>query len=571
MQALQTRPDAFTFGAALASCQTQQGSDARCWQRAAELHEEVCRLQIGLSDVMLGSTIGACDRGQRWDLALHALRIARQRGTQLGAGAFNAAAKACVRGASWKHASSLFEERRPLGSLHAELPLGQQAYTPTEATYITALGACSQGGQWLSALEIFEEMVLLRVDAGARGWGAVIDACAEGGAWQWAVHLLNRCRTSELAPNAVLYSSAMAACTRSSRWSWSLHLWDEMLRREVAPDLIAYGALASAYEQARLWQPALSMLRDMAKQRDPARRSRVFAPNAVHYSAVMGACEGARRWQECFELTQDMATKRVMGNEYTAGAAMAVCAKGQRWKWTLQLLEDGAATLVGRGKSGWGRSDSAPAGESAAVRTVEMYGAAATALRHGPSWTWTIAASKLEDMAAAGLQPADPTVHTAVMVACDRGGLWELQLQLLPRMLQQRLPLDRGAYEAALLGCRRGSAEGNAWVAALQLLEDMAAAGKLPGAAEWKAAERACQAAERWPEAEQLLALAQEASQKAARPAAKRPRVRALRAKKDVAAADAEGEEEQDKPPPRRGRGRSKATAADSEDVPLPL
>ncbi|CAJ1445510.1 unnamed protein product, partial [Effrenium voratum] len=516
--------DVKSCSAAMSACEA-----AGEWQAALALLEGT-KGQVALDVVCFGSLISACEKGRRWELAIHALTWMDDFRLSPDQICLNAAVSACQKAAMWQQALDVLRslpERRlqrdavgfnsALGALKWSQALRmarhmmEESIEATVVTFNSLMGVC----EWQVTLQLLVEMPrtklapnnisfrqLLRSLSSAAQWqrglrmleaspdivsfNLVLAACAQAQAWPHALQLLQGMPQ----PDLVSFNSAISSCRRVG--DLPLHLLLELRAADLRPDAVTFSACVGD------WRCASLVLREMSQQ--------MLEAGAPSHNAAISAFEKAGEWPSALSLLGDMKARRfcdtisfnsaasaewpsalavlqsmtksaLLPDAVSYGAAISACEKASCWPWALWLLgameqEDVVAC-------------------SAAISALEK------------ASRWAEAVDLLAAMADRQVPPNDISFNSAIS-ACANEGCWQQAWWLLHCMTTRWLERSIISFSAAISAC-----EGKAlWRHGIFLVQAMLVAKCTPDVIALNSALGVCEAARQWRPAVALLASA---------------------------------------------------------------
>ncbi|CAJ1330067.1 unnamed protein product [Effrenium voratum] len=501
--------DVKSCSAAMSACEA-----AGEWQAALALLEGT-KGQVALDVVCFGSLISACEKGRRWELAIHALTWMDDFRLSPDQICLNAAVSACQKAAMWQQALDVLRslpERRlqrdavgfnsALGALKWSQALRmarhmmEESIEATVVTFNSLMGVC----EWQVTLQLLVEMPrtklapnnisfrqLLRSLSSAAQWQRGL-RMLEAQAWPHALQLLQGMPQ----PDLVSFNSAISSCRRVG--DLPLHLLLELRAADLRPDAVTFSACVgdwrcaslvlremsqqmleagapshnaaiSAFEKAGEWPSALSLLGDM--------KARRFCDTISFNSAISASAE----WPSALAVLQSMTKSALLPDAVSYGAAISACEKASCWPWALWLLgameqEDVVAC-------------------SAAISALEK------------ASRWAEAVDLLAAMADRQVPPNDISFNSAIS-ACANEGCWQQAWWLLHCMTTRWLERSIISFSAAISAC-----EGKAlWRHGIFLVQAMLVAKCTPDVIALNSALGVCEAARQWRPAVALLASA---------------------------------------------------------------
>ncbi|CAE8627579.1 unnamed protein product [Polarella glacialis] len=373
--------DKFSYSATITTCST-----CMQWQLAAYLLDHMPLEGIKPDEISYNAAIGACEKGGQWQYALRLLTRMPERALSQNVISYNAAIQACSKSGMWECALGLLSsmpEARLAPNLisfnsaisscdkdgHWSLALvlldcmSGMKVPPDSVSCNAAIGVCGRSGRWDLSLQLLEHMPDWSLARNEISCNAAISACLKGGRWQLALDLFRKMPEMRAVPNEVSCNLAIGACD-GANWQLALGLLEEMPKLGLTSNRFSYSAAIAAVSSAGLWQLAVEMLMLMPLQG--------ISPDAASYNACIGAASKSGRWEIALQLLRSMPGRTLAPNEisYTAAltkapwpvavallsgmpqcrlarnnlcckAAINVCETGQRWEWSLHLLDEG--------------------------------------------------------------------------------------------------------------------------------------------------------------------------------------------------------------------------------------
>lgn len=270
---------------------------------------------------------------------------------------------------------------------------------------------------------------------GSKNYSARDDADAGEPGWWLVLGLMSEMRENGLTPDEVTFSTAVTACGRAGEWERALSLLDEMAteRECLTPDVVAINAAIDACGRAGQCQQALDLLGRMMRG----------SSSLVREITSTGAVRTGTR-----------------GETSSAGVAVQGT-DGRRSNGSPTAPSDGVVATVGvqrREGSAGTRVDQTDASRDRYHHPTR--GGNGTEEEKGPLWP-----------------PPDTVSFNAAMEACARAGRWRVGAALLPRMRQEGARPDVRSYASAL-ACLRAGGE---WACSLELLEDLSSSKERRG------------------------------------------------------------------------------------------
>ncbi|CAK9008689.1 unnamed protein product [Durusdinium trenchii] len=260
-----------------------------------------------------------------------------------------------------------------------------------------------------------------------------------------------------------------------------------------------------------LWELALESLRALRQKHDAegdAPSSRTRSEQRLVASA-MTACSRATQWSIALLLLGSTGKPDVK----LLNAGIAACAKGGKWRRSLELLSEIQAQLMLPTVVSFGSIISACASGQAwpvAIQSLDLmtslqidpsvvtYSAAASACEKGHQWPMAFAV--LQRMHSHQLQP-NVVTFGAVISACEKGLQWQRVCGLLAQMRHHEVPPNTICCNAAISACEKSGEVG----AAFQLFRQMLSQGPRPDTVTANALISSCEKGKAWRQALDLL------------------------------------------------------------------
>eukprot|EP00434_Breviolum_minutum_P020182 symbB.v1.2.017798.t1/scaffold1394.1/size200789/21 len=271
---------------------------------------------------------------------------------------------------------------------------------------ITTLG---KAAQWMLAIAFFSEMA---------------------GRWQAALAVLSAAPALAVRPNEFTYNSAISACEKGRRWTEALAIFAALPVAKIAANVITYGAAMSACEKAAQWQKALFLLASM--------EGATVAKNNIAFC-------NAFQWQSALQLFWQMPEQGVSQDDVSFSATISACEKGGQWETALSLLNRMPQVRI-----------------SPSIPTIS---AAVTACEGMSQWEMALHLFFKSE----GVDGVDGILMNSAISAAEKGGRWDVALQLLGEFEERQLKKTEITYTAAISACESSSK----WEAALAVFVEM--------------------------------------------------------------------------------------------------
>ncbi|CAJ1329150.1 unnamed protein product [Effrenium voratum] len=223
--------------------------------------------------------------------------------------------------------------------------------------------------------------------------------------------------------------------------------------------------------------------------------------DVVSFGSLASACASRGRWADAFEVLAEMRRERHLPNLIICNSALHSCAFELRWRQALGLRR--SMVHAGMSPNDVSSSSLVSACEGRwplALRLLEdgaslfeQNGVISACEKGG---RWEVALDLLHTM-----HVADTVSFSSAMAACGRRGKWRLAVALLAQMAAARAEPNDVSFNSAVAACE----EEGAWEAALGLLRELAAR-RLLDVVSFGSAITTCEVAQQWQKALWLLA-----------------------------------------------------------------
>lgn len=301
-------------------------------EKSAEAIEELRRTGNLERANDFAKVIRACDRGDKWQLAISLL-------AEMIDGAIEPSVAVSTK------VSSMCERLGKVDHFQMLMGSGQvQSPAATEVANTEDSGShkkYSRGAllQRLRRRKARPSELVSTVDAlvedghldTVHGYTLALRMADSGEQWEWAVHLLDMCRKGP-GLDVTACNVGIAACARSLQWEKALMVLDSMSREKVVPDLETYQKAMSACSRSGKWEAALVVL-ECAIGEELA--------NGETYGIGMMACASADAWHQALSMLYGIDNCGIPKFEkdlLSYGVAVFGCERGGAWQWCLSLL-----------------------------------------------------------------------------------------------------------------------------------------------------------------------------------------------------------------------------------------
>ncbi|CAK9088155.1 Dual-specificity RNA pseudouridine synthase RluA (23S rRNA pseudouridine(746) synthase) (Ribosomal large subunit pseudouridine synthase A) (rRNA pseudouridylate synthase A) (rRNA-uridine isomerase A) (tRNA pseudouridine(32) synthase) [Durusdinium trenchii] len=261
-------------------------------------------MKIRRNEVTYNSGIGALDGTQEWQIAVHLLE---QMALEVlpGVVSYQTAMSVCGKASVWAKAILLLDS---VTKSAQDMP----------ATWTAAISACSSGSQWQAALHLGAQMP--KEDFGCcKSYGAVMTACAQQNRWHFVIALFSEMLSLKFPPDCSHFQTAISAC-RS--WEWMLNLLEKSREQSLELGFDTYNIVLMTLRKSGKWDIALASLETIAY------------PDATHYANVILAMGEASEWRQSLAMMN--------GHQLdvrTANSAISACERGSQWKQVVGVLQ----------------------------------------------------------------------------------------------------------------------------------------------------------------------------------------------------------------------------------------
>lgn len=196
------------------------------WECAWELLEDSMQIQLEMSIIAFGASLGACERAAEWELAIQMLEEVDSEGLEANVIMLNSALSACQTAIAWLEAIALHAGKR-------------EGLEPDRISQVVLTGALAEASEWELALLSLEGEVLDLFIC-----NAVLDACEKTSKWQQALWISGRMEEWQLRRDVVTYNSLLLSCQRE--WQQALCLFSCLQAEALEADVTAIAAVITA-------------------------------------------------------------------------------------------------------------------------------------------------------------------------------------------------------------------------------------------------------------------------------------------------------------------------------------
>lgn len=298
------------------------------------------------------------------------------------------------------------------------------------------LGSCEKSGQWALALEILAQERGMEPDVFC--YMPALRACR--GRWAQALELFHSMDALGTKPDLICYSGMIGTASQLSQWQVSLQLLDDMCGRSLTPSPMIAGMAMTSCQEAGQWRQVLTLLQDMPRLG--------LVPDLICYNIAISSCESVGTWRIALKSLEEILHQSLQLNTMTLSATITACARALEWQ---------AACTLFWGMKAWSLAPD-----------VISYNAALAAL----SQHWQLAMLLLARSAT-----PDIITYNCAITACEKGGQWQLALNLLEVIKERFLEPNLITYQSVLSSCEREAQ----WQAALAVLKEVIAIGPPTG------------------------------------------------------------------------------------------
>eukprot|EP00913_Durusdinium_trenchii_P025930 g24331.t1 len=468
MPRAKVQPNAFSYNAAISAC--EKGGQL---QHALALFEAMPIATVQPDVFSFSAVISAYEKGGQWEAALTFFQSMPDVNVWPNLFCYSAAISACESGSQWQQALEFFQT------------MPQAHVQPNVVTFSAAISACEKGNRWPQALKLFESMSIAKVQRNVVTYNAAISACRSGRNGKKALGLLNHMSQANILSNVITYNATISSCEKHGQWQDALKLLFTMSKLQVRPDLISYDAAISACEKGGQWQLPLTLFQVLLKASH-------HQPKAITYNAIISSCEKGNQWHQALQVFEAMQWI-VEPDLISYSASVSACEKGNQWQQARKCLE------VSR--------------QSNVQPDVVLYNSTISAC-DSSCGQWHEGLIFFEALLRETLRASDISYNAAIssyktgelalgMASCSRSKLWKEALKLFQMMPKAQIQLNVILCSAAISACEKG---GN-WELALNLFSTAMPEAKVqPNTFSYNAAISACEKVGRWEDALTLFA-----------------------------------------------------------------
>ncbi|MED6211105.1 hypothetical protein PIB30_070353 [Stylosanthes scabra] len=284
------RLDVFTYSTII-----KVFADAKLWQMALKIKEDMLSAGVSLNTVAWSSLINACAHAGLVEQAIQLFEEMLLAGSEPNTQCFNIILHACVEACQYDRAFRFFyswKGNKMLGSFgegnnskleHGDMQAAITApnsvsrshilsfaerfpFTPTIATYNILLKAC--GTDYYHAKALITEMKKVGLSPNYISWSILIDICGGSDNVGGAIEILKIMSDAGIKPDVVAYTTAIKVCVESKNFKQALVLYEEMKTHEIHPNWVTYNTLLRArnrYGSVLEVQQCLAIYQDMRK------------------------------------------------------------------------------------------------------------------------------------------------------------------------------------------------------------------------------------------------------------------------------------------------------------------
>ncbi|CAL1127208.1 unnamed protein product, partial [Cladocopium goreaui] len=358
-----------------------------------------------------------------------------------------------------------------------------------------AIGACGRGDAWHVSLWLLSNLKnQVQRPESSEDWSHIYGGAvtAVGRRWDIALELLEQMAKEAVRRNVIIYSSLMSSCCRQQQWTVALDLFKEVRDGGIQLDAMSYGAAVFACEKGQQWTGALSVLDDMHQQQ--------LLPNVITCNAAIAACGGA--WLHALQLLNKLGAN---ADQVSLESAIAACGKAEAWQSCWLLLEDMQVRHFPLSPVAFGAAINGQEGHwQHALALLETMGAKkvrSNVIIYSSlcrvcvsAFEWSRALYLFEEMRCSAVDDGNVVAFSTAIAACEKGGKWEMVVELLEQMTTQQLQPNSVTLSSVIAAMNR---EGN-WELALLLQHDLRTSQLEANVAVFNAAIDACGEGFQW-------------------------------------------------------------------------
>ncbi|KAE8661061.1 Pentatricopeptide repeat-containing protein [Hibiscus syriacus] len=266
-------------------------ADARLWQKALKIKEDMISAGVTPNTVTWSSLINSCANA---GLVVQAFQLFEEMilsRCEPNSQCCNVLLHACVEASQYDRAFRLFRSwmggqegnidstlkqvnngtsvstvSNHITNSHHHSFLKKFSFKPTTATYNILMKACCT--DYYRAKAIMDEMKSLGLSPNHVSWTTLINICGGSGNVEGAVQILKTMHMTGIKPDVVAYTTAMKVCVEGKRLKLAFSLFEEMKRYRVQPNLVTYNTLLRArskYGSLHEVQQCLAVYQEMRK------------------------------------------------------------------------------------------------------------------------------------------------------------------------------------------------------------------------------------------------------------------------------------------------------------------
>ncbi|KAF8402784.1 hypothetical protein HHK36_010875 [Tetracentron sinense] len=280
-------------------------ADAKMWQMALKIKEDMLSAGVTPNIVTWSSLIGACANAGLVEQAIRVFEDMLLAGCEPNSQSCNILLHACVEACQYDRAFRIFQSWKENGfqksytkewngnteSLRLLIVDAERTrencipsmpsctydpqhlsfakvvpFLPTTATYNILMKAC--GTDYYRAKALMDEMKTAGLSPNHISWSILIDIYGGSGNVGGAMQALKTMRDAGMNPDVVAYTTAIKACIENKNLKIAFSLFEEMKRYRIQPNLVTYNTLLRArsrYGSLQEVQQCLAVYQDMRK------------------------------------------------------------------------------------------------------------------------------------------------------------------------------------------------------------------------------------------------------------------------------------------------------------------